>query len=89
MIPMSAVTAMPGVAGILAMATRDVVTNLPGMTLPPTRSGLIVPRVVVLMMVGALAGHSAVASVLVCMAGCARGMVRVVGHWVTSSEGCC
>jgi hypothetical protein len=38
------------------------------------------PRAVVLIVTGALAGRKAVDRVQVCMAGCARGMLRVVGH---------
>jgi hypothetical protein len=45
------------------------------------------PGAVVLIVVGALASLMAVGSVPVCMAGWARGMLRVVSHRVTSSEG--
>ena len=61
---------------------------MPGVTLPPTKSGVtVLPNALVLIVVGALAIIKAVDSVRVVTIRCARGMVRVVGHRVTSSQG--
>jgi hypothetical protein len=88
MITMSPVTDLPGVArgaGIRAVDTGGGVTDLPGVTLPSTMSRVtVMPRAVVLIVVGSLAFLKAVDSMRVATAGRAPRMV-CVGHRVTSS----